>query len=59
MNDLNSEEKEKWIEDFVERETTVVSKRIEDAETATKLGQDDTRTAASKGLRSREPRQTF
>jgi hypothetical protein len=31
---LSNEEKEKWIEDFVERETTVARKRVWDAETA-------------------------
>jgi hypothetical protein len=31
---LSNEEKEKWIEDFVERETAVGRKRVQDAETA-------------------------
>jgi len=31
---LSNEEKEKWIEDFVERETAVARKRVHDAETA-------------------------
>jgi hypothetical protein len=30
---LSNEEKEKWIEDFVERETAVARKRVQDAET--------------------------
>jgi len=30
----NNEEKEKWNEDYVERETAVARKRVEDAETA-------------------------
>jgi hypothetical protein len=31
---LSNEEKEKWIEDFVERETAGARKRVEDAEAA-------------------------
>ena len=31
---LTNEEKEKWIEDFVERETTVAGMRVQDAQTA-------------------------
>jgi len=31
---LSHEEKQKWIEDFVERETAVARKRVQDAETA-------------------------
>jgi hypothetical protein len=31
---LSTEEKEKWIEDHVERETTGARKRVEDAEAA-------------------------
>jgi len=34
MHLLSNEEKEKWIEDYVERETTVARKRFQDAETA-------------------------
>jgi hypothetical protein len=35
-NFLNNKEKEKWIEDYVERETAVARKQVEDAETAVK-----------------------
>jgi predicted N-acyltransferase len=31
---LSNEEKEKWIEDYVERETAGARKRVEDAEAA-------------------------
>jgi hypothetical protein len=31
---LSNEEKEKWFEDFVERETAGARKRVEDAEAA-------------------------
>jgi len=29
---LSNEQKEKWIEDYIERETAVARKRVEDAE---------------------------
>jgi hypothetical protein len=35
-NFLNNKEKEKWIQNNMERETTVARKRVEDAETAVK-----------------------
>jgi len=31
---LSNEAKEKWIDDYVERETTVARKRVQDPETA-------------------------
>ena len=33
---LSNEEKEKWIDDHLERETTVPRKQVEDTETAIK-----------------------
>jgi hypothetical protein len=33
-NVLNNKEKQKWIKDYVETETAVARKRVEDAETA-------------------------
>jgi len=54
-NFLNNKEKEKWIEDYVERETAVARKRVEDAETAVKQGQEDIGSAESGGLTAREP----
>jgi hypothetical protein len=41
MNILNNKEKEKWIKDSMERETTVTKKRVEDSETAIMLEQED------------------
>jgi len=38
---LSNEEKEKWIEDYVERETAGARKRVEDAEAAVQQEQDD------------------
>ena len=34
MHFLSNEEKEKWIEDYVERETAGARKQVEDAEAA-------------------------
>jgi len=34
MHFLSNEVKEKWIEDYVERETAEARKRVQDAETA-------------------------
>ena len=38
---LSNEEKEKWIDDYVERETPRARKRVEDAEAAVQQEQDD------------------
>jgi len=42
---LWKERKQKWIEDYVERETPVARQRVEDAETAIEQVQDDMRNA--------------
>jgi len=56
---LSNEAKEKWIEDFVERETAGARKRVEDAEAAVQQEQDDMTHAELAGLKSRTPEQTF
>jgi hypothetical protein len=56
---LSNEEKEKWIEDYVERETAGARKRVEDAEAAVQQEQDDMTQAEIAGLTSREPEKTF
>jgi len=56
---LGNEEKQKWIEDYVERETAVARKRVEDAETAIEKEQDDMRNAEKAGLTSTKPETTF
>jgi len=56
---LSNEEKEKWIEDFVERETAGARKRVEDAEAAVQQEQDDMTHAELAGLMSRKPEKTF
>jgi hypothetical protein len=56
---LSNEEKEKWIEDYVERETARERKRVEDAEATVQQEQDDMTQAEIAGLTSREPEKTF
>jgi len=56
---LSNEEKEKWIEDFVERETAGTTKKVEDAEAAVQQEQDDMTHAELAGLTSRKPEKTF
>jgi len=52
---LSNEEKETWIEDFVERETSGARKRVEDAEAAVQQEQDDMTHAELAGLTPRQP----
>jgi hypothetical protein len=52
---LTNEEKEKWIEDYVERETTEARKRVEHAEAVVQQEQDDMTHAEIGGLTSKEP----
>jgi hypothetical protein len=56
---LSNEAKEKWIEDYLERETAGARKRVEDAEAAVQQDQDDMMCAEIAGLTSREPNKTF
>jgi hypothetical protein len=56
---LSNEEKEKWIEYYVERETTGARKGVEDQEAAVQQEQDDMTHAEIAGLTSREPKRTF
>ena len=59
MHCLSNEEKEKWINDYVERETAVSRKRVEDAETAITQQQEDTTKAENVGLTTGEPEKAF
>jgi len=52
---VSNEEKEQWIEDYVERETAVARKRVEDAETAIKQRQEDMSNVEKVGSTTREP----
>jgi hypothetical protein len=56
---LSNEEKEKWIEDYVERETAGARKRVEDSEAAVQQEQDDMTQADIAELRSRTPKMTL
>jgi len=56
---LSNEEKEQWIEDYVEKETAVARKRVEDAETAIKQKQQDMSNVEKAGMTTREPEKTF
>jgi len=56
---LGNEEKEKWIEDYDERETAGAGKRVEDAEAAVQQEQDDMKHAEIVGLMYREPEKMF
>jgi hypothetical protein len=59
MHFLSNEEKEKWMEDYVEREIAGARKRVEDAEAAVQQEQDDMTHAEIAGLTPREPETTF
>jgi hypothetical protein len=56
---LSNEEREKSIEDYVERETAGARKRVEDAEAAVQQEQDDMVHTEIAGLTSRKPEKTF
>jgi len=56
---LSNEEKEKWIDDFVERETAGARKRVDDAEAAVQQEKDNMTHAELAGLTSRMPEKTF
>jgi len=59
MHFLSNKENKQWIEDYVERETAVARKRVEDAETAIKQKQEDMSKVEKVGLTTREPEKTF
>jgi hypothetical protein len=52
-------EKEKWIEDYVERETTGARKRVDDAEAAVQQEQDGMKHTGITGLTNIEPEKTL
>jgi len=55
---VSNEQKEKWIEDYVERETAGARKRVEDTEATVQQEQEDMNHAESVGLMNREPQKT-
>jgi len=56
---LSNEETEKWIEDYVERETAVGRKWVDDAVTAIQQVQDDMRNAEKVALTTTKSETTF
>jgi len=56
---IHNEQQEQWIDDFMHRETTVARQRVQDAETAMELEQDDMRNAENAGLTTTKPGTTF
>jgi hypothetical protein len=56
---LTNEEKDIWIEHYVERETAGARKRVKDEEAAVQQEQDDMVHTEIAGLTSREPKKTF
>jgi hypothetical protein len=56
---LSNEDKDQWIQDYLERETAGARKHVEDAEAAVQQEQDDTRKAENAGLTNRKPEKTF
>jgi len=59
MHILSNEEKDKWIQDYVETETAGARKLVEDAEAAVQQEQDDMRHAELAGLTFRKPEKMF
>jgi len=55
----SNEEKERRIEEYVERETSVARKRVQNAETAIMQEREDMCTAENAGATTREPEETF
>jgi len=56
---LSNEEKVKWIEDYVERETTVARQWVQDAEGAIMQELKDMTTAETAGVTTRKPETMF
>jgi len=54
-----NEENEKWIEDYVDNETTDARKRVQNAETAMMHQQEDSTSGEKAGLTTGKPEGTF
>jgi len=59
MHFLSNEEKDNWIGDSVDRETSVARKGVEDTETAIEQEQEDMGNAEKAGLTTTKPVTTF
>jgi len=59
MHFWSNEDKEKWIEDYVDRETTSARKRVEDAETTIMQGQAGMSNPEKEWSTTRKPEKSF
>jgi len=59
MHFLSNEEKEKWIENSVERETAGARKRVQDTEAVVQQEPEDTKNAEHAGLTNTESEKSF
>lgn len=59
MHFLSNQETEKWIKDYVERESALAREHVEDAETVFKQEQEERWSAANTGLTINEPEKSF
>jgi len=59
MHFIRNEEKEKWIEDYVERETVGARQPVGDAEAAIRQEQEDTERAENMRLMTIMPKKMF
>jgi len=55
MHSVSNAENETWIEDYVERATTVARKQVKDTATVIKQDEEHMRKAYNAGLTTREP----
>ena len=56
---LSHKENEKWIEDYVHRDTTMATKQVEDAETVNQQQQDDMTNDQKALMTTRKPEETI
>jgi len=56
---FSNHKKQKWIEDYVDRDATVARKRVEETETAIQQAEDDMSWAEIEGLRGQKPEKIF
>jgi hypothetical protein len=56
---LSTEEKPKWIDDYIDSDIAGVRKPIEHAEAVIHQEKEDTRNNETAGLTNTEPKQTF
>ena len=56
---LSKEDNVKWVEDYVDRETALASKRVQDAETAIMQKQEHIRNVEKAKSTTSKPETTF